>query len=431
MISLAAADRESSKPIAGETGASGVTKTGAASGFALVMWPRQIAVTASAMAYATDRTRGEPRTLKRYGGEVGIARNLHQGCFRWHLAGRGLHRLAMAMTRFQKLATSALVSVLCLMFVGAIVRVSGSGMGCPDWPTCWGCLIPPTKIEQVDFTKLPIEKFQHKAERMGRDPKTITVDSLRNEFNPRHVWIEFFNRMTSLPVGFFSLATFIAAFWQREKQPLVFWMAFAALITVLTNGWVGATVVYSGLKSVVLTTHLALAMSTIGMLAYCAWRGTDTPWQVVVPDSVRPKLRCVVGLLMVVVVAEGILGSQVREMTDELRAHATTSRGSWAASLEDSWIYLIHRSFSWAVLGAACWAWLLTKQGGRPGIVERFVLGIVLTQMVLGLVMARGHIYSWVQVLHVGLAALLLAFVWLWLFGLSPAREPKNWSADL
>ncbi len=330
----------------------------------------------------------------------------------------------MGMTRFQKLATGALISVLGLMFVGAIVRVTGAGMGCPDWPTCWGCLIPPTKVEQVDFSRLPIEKFRHKAERMGRDPASITVESLRQEFNPRHVWTEFLNRMTSLPVGFFSLATFIAAFWQREKRPLVFWMAFTSLVVVLVNAWMGARVVYSGLSPGVLTAHLALAMSLIGTLAFCAWRGTDEPWRVRMDVAPLDQLRLAVTILLVVIVAEGILGAQVREMTDELaKAHARSERSSWARELEGSWKYLVHRSFSWVVLGVTLRAWMISKRQriGGTGPVERVVLGIVLTQMVLGLVMAQIHIYSWVQVLHVGLAAILLTFVWLWRFGVSRA----------
>ena len=333
----------------------------------------------------------------------------------------------MAMTRFQRLATAALVSVLILMFVGAIVRVTGAGMGCPDWPTCWGCLIPPTKVEQVDFAKLPIEKFQRKAERMGRDPATITEESLRREFNPRHVWTEFGNRLTSLPVGFFSLATFIAAFWQREKRPLVFWMAFISFAVVLINAWMGARVVYSGLKPGVLTTHLALAMFLLGTLAYCAWRGTDTPWRIRMNPAPLAQLRLAVTLLLAVIVFEGIIGAQVREMTDELsKMHIDAPRVTWISELEESWKYLAHRSFSWAVLAITVWAWVLTKRHriGGAGPVERTVLGMVLAQMVLGLVMSQIHIYSWVQVLHVGLAAILLTFVWLWCFALS--REPDQ-----
>jgi cytochrome c oxidase assembly protein subunit 15 len=332
----------------------------------------------------------------------------------------------MAMTRFQKLATAALVSVLLLMFVGAIVRVTGSGMGCPDWPKCWGCLIPPTSAEQVDFSKLPIEKFKRKAERMGRDPASITEESLRADFNPRHVWTEFTNRLFSLPVGFFSLATFIAAFWQREKRPLVFWMAFASLVVVLVNAWMGARVVYSGLKPGVLTAHLSLAMLLTGMLAYCAWRGTDQPWRVRMNEGQRTRLRRVVILLLVVTVAEGIIGAQVREMTDALaKFHDNAPRSTWVEELEDSWKYLFHRSFSWVVFAAAVWAWLITKRHreGGPGWVENSVLAIVVTQMVLGLVMAQIHIYSWVQVLHVGLAAVMLTLVWLWIFGVNRGKE--------
>lgn len=328
------------------------------------------------------------------------------------------------MALFQKLSTAALVSVLFLMFVGAIVRVTGSGMGCPDWPTCWGCLIPPTKVEQVDFNKLPIERFQKRAEREGRDPATITREGLRSEFNPRHVWTEFINRLCSLPVGFFSLATFIAAFWQRSKRPLVFWSAFASLFLVLVNAWMGARVVYSGLKPGVLTTHLALAMLLLGTLSYCAWGGTDRPWRVAIAPAAAARLRLAILLLLGVVVGEGIMGSQIRELTDEMaKSHLNSPRAEWIGELEHRWIYLIHRSFSWAVLGASVWAFLIAKRHGRPGRVGHVVLGIVLAQMVLGVVMSQVHLYAWVQVLHVGLAAALLAFIWLWLFGSWRAGE--------
>lgn len=335
----------------------------------------------------------------------------------------------MPLARFQKLATAALVSVLFLMFVGAIVRVTGAGMGCPDWPTCWGCLIPPTAVEQVDFEKLPIERFRSKAERMGRDPATITEESLRAEFNPRHVWTEFINRLCSLPVGFFSLATFIAAFWQRPKRPLVFWMAFGSLAIVLINAWMGARVVYSGLNPGVLTAHLALAMLLTGTLMYCAWRGTDRPWRIAMQENQRRHARLAVALLVVTCIASGILGAQVREMTDALaKFHDDAPRETWIAELEQSWIYLAHRSFSWVVLAITSWAWLLSRRHreGGAGKVEHVVFAIVLAQMGLGLVMAQIHIYSWVQVLHVGLAAVLLSFVWLWLYGLSRPKNPAS-----
>ena len=333
----------------------------------------------------------------------------------------------VGMTGFQKLATAALVSVLFLIFVGAVVRVTGSGMGCPDWPLCWGRMIPPVSAEEVDFQDLPIAKFQRKAERMGRDPASITPESLRQEFNPRHVWTEFINRLCSLPVGFFALATFIAAFGQRSKRPLVFWLAFASLAIVLINAWMGARVVYSGLKPGVLTTHLALAMLLTGTLSYCVSRGTDRPWR---PDIVAGALRrqrMAVALLGLTVVAEGITGAQVRELTDYLaKFHEHAPRETWIGELEQSWMYLFHRSFSWLVLAAAVWAWRIakTQSTSGPGRIANGALGVVLAQMVLGVVMSQIHIYSWVQVLHVGLAAVLLTLIWLWWFGLfAPTRD--------
>lgn len=326
----------------------------------------------------------------------------------------------MPLARFQKVAAAALVSLLVLIFVGAVVRVTGAGMGCPDWPTCWGCLVPPTKIEDVDFSKLEAKlgKFKEKAGREGRDPDTITLESLRSEFNPLKAWTEYINRLCATPLALLTLATFILAFWQRHKRPLVFWAAFLSFALVLVNAWMGARIVHSGLKPGIITTHLALAMLMLGTLMYCAWRGTDRPWRAAVSPAAAGRLRIALLALLVLTVAEGIMGSQIREITDEMaKTHHHAPRSEWIGELEQVWIYVVHRSFSWAVLAAAIWAYWIAWRNGSPGRTGKIVLGIVIAQMVLGLIMSQIHLYAWVQLLHVGLAAVLLSFVWLWLFG--------------
>lgn len=322
------------------------------------------------------------------------------------------------MNLFQKLAFGALISVLVLIFAGAVVRVTGAGLGCPDWPTCWGCLIPPWKVEQVDLSKIDFEKFQRKAERLGRDPATVTPESLLESFNPRHVWTEFINRLLSLPVGLFSVATLVAAFGRPPGQRIVWFTSFLSLLLVLINAWMGARVVFSGLKPGVLTTHMALAMLLIALLAYTVWRGTERPKRLALAAGSRGRIVGLVSLLFGLIVVEGIMGTQIREMTDEMaKSHQGEPRSEWIGELEQTAVYLAHRSFSWVIFGLTLVVFFMTRRatGGREGRAARLVLAMVVVQMVLGVIMAQVHIYAAVQVLHVGLAAVLLAGVVFWL----------------
>lgn len=328
------------------------------------------------------------------------------------------------MSWLQKLATGALISVIVLIFVGAIVRVTGAGLGCPDWPTCWGCLVPPWKKEQVDLSKIDFAKFQKKAERMGRDLSTVTPEHILENFNPVHTWTEFVNRLCSLPVGLFSLATAAAAALRRRSWPWVNAAALASLILVLVNAVLGAMVVTSGLKPGIITAHMAMAMLLLALLAYVAWRGTPQPWRMPGDETALRRIRRPVALLLALIVIEGILGSQIREATDELaRAHAGMERSLWIGELEQSWIYLVHRSFSWAILVAGLLAWWTARKAGAAGKVAGGTLAVILVQMALGVIMSQVHIYAVVQVLHVGMSGGLVALTTLWLCGTFTTRE--------
>ena len=289
------------------------------------------------------------------------------------------------MNLFQKVAAAATLSLILLIFVGATVRATGSGLGCPDWPTCWGCLVPPTSVDEVDFEKLDLEKFQ----RLNAE---VTIESLRAEFNPVHVWVEYLNRLTSMPVGMLTLAVFVMSFKFRRSRPRVFWASGLALFLVLFNAWLGMKVVKSGLTPGVITLHMAAAILMLCVLVYVVFAGGEDHGRFVLlkPGS-RRLVRGLLIALFVLTVAEGILGSQVREKTDALaHGHANQPRAEWIEELEGSWIYLVHRSFSWALVALAAVFFFKARRAvvGSAGAAPAIIFGVMLAQMVLGILLA-------------------------------------------
>lgn len=347
------------------------------------------------------------------------------------LAVRPCRLYESLVTRFQKVAAAASVALILLIFVGAIVRATGSGMGCPDWPTCWGCLIPPTSADQIDVDKLDIEKYRKRAARYGIDPSTITRESVIKEFNPMHTWVEYLNRLTSLPLGLLTLATFIMAQWQWRKRPVIPIVAALALFLLGVNAWMGAQIVFSGLKPGIITIHMALAILMLCLLVFLAWRGCDDPWRL--PASCRENgLVKIAVLLLVLILVEGVLGSQVREKTDALhKSHGAAPRSEWVGELEQSPTYLVHRSGSWAILLTAIWFFTGAKKNKTGAkALEYLIVGIVFAQMCLGLILSQVGILPVAQVLHIGLSSILVSALLLWLLGAfqavraGPATEP-------
>lgn len=318
-----------------------------------------------------------------------------------------------------RLAWIALVSVIVLVLAGATVRVTGSGLGCPDWPTCWGCLIPPTRADQIDVEKLDLEKFKRHAERKGIDPDTITRETILESFNPVQTWIEFSNRLASLPLGISTLLLALFSFRAKKNRWWIVLLSWFCLFDVLFNAVMGAMVVRSGLQPGIITLHMALAFLLIAVLATLIWLSRPDESRARISLATRKKLLVVSLVFFGCLFGEGLMGSQLRERTDEMLITSETEGGmerdQWGEELEKTLIYKIHRSFSWTLLITSSLLLFWTRQEkGLSAPEPKLIFGMVIAMMVMGIILGHVSIYQTIQVLHVGTTAVLLAVTWHW-----------------
>lgn len=322
-----------------------------------------------------------------------------------------------------RLAWTALISLIILVIAGATVRVTGSGLGCPDWPTCWGCLIPPTSVDQIDVDKLDLEKFKEHAARKGIDPATITRDTVLDGFDPVRTWIEFCNRLASLPLGLATLLLAMFSLGAKRKRGWIIALSLFCLLDVIANAIMGAIVVRSGLQPGIITLHMGLAFLLIVVLVTIIWLSRPETGDGGSSLKRGRRVKIVSFVFFACLFGEGILGSQLREQTDELAINAETSQGiereDWDEELGSTIVYKIHRSFSWSLLlssGLLCF-WM-SREKDFPTPEPKLILALVVAMMLMGVVLGHIAIFPSVQVLHVGLTAILLAMTWHWIMRL-------------
>ncbi|MGB2499657.1 MAG: COX15/CtaA family protein [Mariniblastus sp.] len=322
-----------------------------------------------------------------------------------------------------RLAWITLISLIILVVVGATVRVTGSGLGCPDWPTCWGCLIPPTSVDQIDVDKLDLEKFKRHAIKKGIDPDTITRETVLDSFDPVHTWIEFGNRLTSLPLGISSLLLALFSFTAQRHRGWIILLSWLGLIDVIGNAIMGALVVRSGLQPGIITLHMGLAFLLICMMVSVVFLSRPIGDSATGP-KVAPKLKKQLLFLSFIFFAflfcEGLMGSQLREQTDEFAKVADgLDRDQWADKLGETLIYKVHRSFSWSLLITAGLIFYWVKNKTSLQLREpKLIVAMVVAMMLMGIILAHISVYQVIQVLHVGMTAVLLAVTWHWIMRL-------------
>jgi len=311
---------------------------------------------------------------------------------------------------FRKLCLSTLVAVYFLILLGGIVRTTGSGMGCPDWPKCFGTWIPPTSIDQLPldykekfstFRNTKNQKFARYLTVFGFRKTAnaiLTDDSILEEadFNATKTWIEYANRVVGVIIGFLIVALFFRSLRFRGNRPSFFWVSFATLIIVIIQGWFGSIVVSTNLTSWTITLHMLLAFVLIGLLVWLYVNSGEPE-----PMMVSLSLKLMLAACMILLLVQVVLGTEVRAAIDRVAAQLQP-RENWISAV---WAkFVIHRTFSWVVLiFNGVLVGLLVKTTGRNPLTVSLIVLILLT-LLTGVGMAYLSVPAALQPVHLLLA---------------------------
>ncbi len=335
-----------------------------------------------------------------------------------------------AASTVRRLAWVSLVFVHLVIVAGSVVRMTGSGMGCPDWPKCFGYSIPPTSNEEVTWRpERSFDKGQmivHEVYVAGQlqerllvaqrdftagaefDPRNWEVYTKHDYtvFNPVHTWIEFINRLIGALTGIPVLLLFVSAFGYgiRQRKWLAPLMATAALFMLGFSAWLGKLVVDGNLIPGSITIHMFAAVALSAFLIALAQTDRSFSEKFTSPSFVLLFAALLVSLVQI------LLGTQVRESIDVIAREGSVLRENWVAALGTN--FEVHRSFSWLVVFLNLgWMWMARKNSIR--ITEMpLTLGLLLIQLIGGIVLAYAGMPAGFQPLHLLGGILMFDVLW-------------------
>lgn len=314
---------------------------------------------------------------------------------------------------FRRLGVITIFAVYLVILAGGIVRASGAGMGCPDWPTCFGQWVPPTDVSQ-----LPSNYHEIYAQRGYQD----------TQFNPVKTWTEYTNRLVGVSIGFLIFLTAWSSRIYLKADKTIFYLALSAFLLVGFQGWLGSTVVASNLKPVMITIHMLLALFIVALLIYTIAR-SQREYIAKLDVSVLPEnFKTVLIVAMVMTLLQVAMGTQVREAVDFIANQQGIERQYWREDFPI--IFYIHRSFSSIILFTNLWlAWKVYRSIAQESIIYKAglaVAGLVVIAILAGVSLDRLGMPAVAQPIHLLMANLIFGVQFLLFICLSYAANTRQ-----
>jgi cytochrome c oxidase assembly protein subunit 15 len=323
---------------------------------------------------------------------------------------------------FARMALATTIATYTLILVGALVRAAGAGLGCPDWPKCFGSWIPPLQASQLPPGWDPAQfnaTLTWLGEGMTPAPAPLVVAALIF--------------LGVLTIGLLIVATLVMALLWHRHRPRLLWPSVAATILVGFQGWLGGQVVRSGLEPWMITTHMVVALVIVTLLLYATFHArlqrAGLPRS---DDPARRRFRVAVVTVIVLSLVQVGLGTNVRgAMEHAVDENPELPRSEWVEQVGT--LDKVHRGYSQlllvATIGLAVWS--RRRFRNDTGLVRAAdaSVALVVAQMILGAALVYMDVPPVAQLLHLSAASVYLGM--LTLLALQSQREPVATADEL
>jgi cytochrome c oxidase assembly protein subunit 15 len=328
--------------------------------------------------------------------------------------------------RFPQIVTISIISLYLIFLAGAIVRMTGSGMGCPDWPKCFGYYIPPTDEAQISWK--PNTEFKKGMIIIKNKTLFVAENDLKtsNEFNPKnwdeytkhdyatfnkfHTWTEYINRLVSVLAGFVFLFLIYGStkFWRENKTiPL---LSFGAFFLMLFEAWLGKTVVDSNLTPTIITIHMVVGLIIIGILLRLKFIISEKI-TVYKYDKLFNRLLIISVIFSLIQIA---MGTQVRQFIDEqVKLFGFENKNH--SLMNPSFKFYFHRSFTIAIVLVNFGMFYLNQVKNLGYKLVNWIVFLIFLETITGVLMYYAEIPMGTQAIHLLAGAFLFGLqFYLW-----------------
>ena len=314
-----------------------------------------------------------------------------------------------------------------IFLAGSVVRMTGSGMGCPDWPKCFGYYIPPTSEKQITWqsdTDYQKGMIIIKNETLFVAKHNLTTSNIFQQnnwkkytkhnyakFNKFHTWTEYINRLSSAIAGVFFLLLIIAStkFWKENKQ--IIFLSFSAFFLMVFEAWLGKTVIDSDLKPTIITIHMVAGLVIIAIMLRLLFI-TRVQKSILKYHSLFSKLLLFSALFSLIQIA---MGTQVRQFIDEQVKLFGFENKNYSL-LNPSFKFYFHRSFTIAIVLVNLGMLYLNQLHNLGYKLVNWIVVIIFLETLTGILMYYASFPLGTQAIHLLAGAILFGLqFYLWL----------------